>query len=87
MDQAEWDALVMRWEERDRRWEERDRRWQEDYREHREFMREMWKQMAEMDIRARATQEHLIGRMDALTDAVLRVVDRLAGGDGAAPAT
>jgi hypothetical protein len=81
VDDAKWEALVERWEERDRRWEERDARWEEETREHRAFMREMWRRMEEMDIRQQATHEHMIGRMAALTEAVLRVVDRL-DGDG-----
>lgn len=75
MNEAEFSELV-------RRWDERDRRWEIETREHREFMREMWRRMEEMDIRNRAVHEHLVGRMDALTDAVLKLIDRLGPADG-----
>ena len=87
MDEARWEQLVERWEERDRRWEERDRRWEQETVEHREFMREMWRRMEAMDVRQQAAHEHLMGRTEALTEAVLRVVDRLDGEGGAATAT
>lgn len=100
MDEAKWEQLVARWEKRDRRWEERDRRWEErdrrweersrrweaETKEHREFMKEMWRRTEAMDLRQQAAHEHMIGRLDALTEAVLRVVDRLDGQSGAATA-
>jgi hypothetical protein len=85
MDSQEFAELVKRWEERDRRWEERDRRWEENDREHREFMREMWRRMEEMDIRQQAAHEHLIGRLDAGTEAIMRMLDRF--GEGPLPSS
>jgi len=94
MDDARWKELVERWEARDRRWEERDawfkglaqrweerdRRWEERDREHREFMREMWRRIEVMDIRQQAAYERMIESLDAFTQALWKMLDRLSEG-------